>query len=212
MRNSIFHQKSALVLFLFWAAGVSCALAESIQLYRYVQTQPEMNWAFDVQEELSVCTITFLDSGFTLEKSDDHTTITTPGTTAWTKAGEPKLPVFVALMEIGEGVHYSIEVITGDEKLEKVGYLEPVPAVGTVSTGDNEYEIVEEKKADAAIYAKDTFWPETLYSIDEAKGAGRRYLRIGMNTFQYNPATQLLRHYPNMQLVVRFTPAGQGES
>lgn len=189
-----------------------CALAGDVPYYRYVQTQPEMSWAFSVLENTTECTLSFIEPVYALENTNGGMAVIPSGTTAWTKAGEPKLPVFVALFEVGENIAYSIEVITGEELVKDVGYLEPVPLVTTVSIDDGVYSAIEETKADPTIYSMTSFWPEAYYSTDEAKGAGRRYLRIGMNPFQYNPSTQQLRHYPTMRFVVTFKPTGQGET
>jgi len=205
MRFKILQRISAMGFFLIWAEGLTCSYAGSAGLYRYIQSQPAMNWAFSIQEESSSCMISILQPEFELQKKDEGTMMTLPGVSAWTKPGEPRLPVFVALFELEVGAGYSVKVEPGEPRDFDAGYLEPEPTVRSVSTDDNVYEVVTEKTADTAIYQQDVFWPTSYYTVDEAKGAGRRYLRVGIHTFRYNPISQMLRQYPDMRLVINFT-------
>lgn len=116
------------------------------------------------------------------------------------------MPVFVALFELQDGAGYSINVEPGDPLDSEIGHLEPEPTVRSISTDDNVYEVVTEKIGATSIYEQDAFWPASYYTVDEAKGAGRRYLRIGIHAFRYNPVSQILRQYPDVRLVVHFTP------
>ena len=73
------------------------------------------------------------------------------------------------------------------------------------------HRIVERRRPDAAIYSTDAFWPSAMYEINEAKGGGQRYVRIGLMPFQYHPLSQTLRYYPDLTVTVRFSEPEQPE-
>jgi len=172
--------------------------------YTYVATQPTMEWAYRVTADPTSCVLDVTAPSYGIEKNAGSVNLTLPAVSAWTRPGEPRLPVFPAVFELADGIQYQVEVEPGDAGKKQIGYLDPVPTFGNVSETDDEGRVAEYLLPDPAIYRSDAYWPEKLYSIDEAKGGGKRYLRVGLQPFQYNAWNQVLKYHSNLQVKISF--------
>jgi hypothetical protein len=183
----------------------SRAEKESPALYSFVDTTPSMRWALDLAVNPTNCIISMLAPSYTLEKKGGSVSMSLRSATAWTRSGEPRLPVFPVVLEVSDDTTYQISVETGDAGKRMIGYLDPVPTAGNVSESDDVGRVVEYLIPDSNIYRQNAYWPPQLYSVDEAKGGGKRFLRIGVQPFQYNSWSQTLRFYSNLQVRVSFS-------
>ena len=179
--------------------------------FSYVVLEPDMQWAYTIRKETKACDIRLSGPTFDVVAVDEGVRLELPGTTAWTQPGQPRLPVFPAVFQVDPAVIVSIEVVPGDFREIPVGDLLPETERVSVSDDDSSSRIVERRLPDATIYMADAFWPSAMYEINEAKGGGQRYVRIGLMPFQYHPLSQTLRYYPDLTVTVRFSEPEQPE-
>jgi hypothetical protein len=174
--------------------------------FSYVTLQPDMRWAYAIRNDDDSCHVQLTGPAFEVVTTEGGRQLTLPGTTAWTQPGQPRLPVFPAVFQLDASARFTIEVTTGEfREISLDGILLPEPHQFSVSDDDTRSRVVERHQPDAALYAADAFWPSAMYEINEAKGGGQRYLRIGLIPFQYHPLTQTLRYYPDLTVTVRFS-------
>lgn len=126
------------------------------------------------------------------------------GVSAWTEPGQPRLPVFAFVLEVNDNVMWSIDVEPGAFHDQAIGWLHPMPSLVSVSESDEVSRMTEIEQPDPAVYELDTFWPGQWHGVDEAKGGGRRFLRVALHPWHYQPRQQTLRTYSNLMVTVRF--------
>jgi len=183
---------------------VTCVVAQAAP-YAYVPLQPDMRWAYAIEGDDQSCSVTLSHPTFDVISEGTGVVMQLSGTTAWTQPGQPRLPVFPVLFQLDESVSFTIEVQPGEFYDQIVGELLPETGPFSVSENDETTRLVKRGLPDPEIYLADSYWPTTYYEVNEAKGGGRRYLRIGLTPFHYHPLTRSLRSYPELKIVVRFS-------
>ncbi len=178
----------------------------------YFITSPDMRWAYQVNEMSTGVVIKISSPGYEVVTSEQGVRLEVAGASAWTKVGEPRLPVFPAVFQLAAKAVYHVEVIPGEFREEAVTNLLPLSSFQSRSMDDSTSQMVETMVPDAAIYQADAFWPESFYTVDEAKGRGQRYLRIGIQPFKYNPVSGKLRFHPDLEIKVYVTEPGDSRS
>ncbi len=178
--------------------------------FSYIPVAPDMRWAYSVIEDPSMCRIQMSGATFDVLQTPDGVSLGLPGTTAWTKPGQPRLPVFPAVFSLGTSVTYTVEVRPGETRTSVIGNLLPESVQVSISDNDASSRVEEQWQPDASIYQTDAFWPEIFYEVDEARGGGERYLRIGVMPFRYNPVSGTLEYFPDLTVTIVFHDPDSG--
>ena len=55
---------------------------------------------------------------------------------------------------------------------------------------------------DVAVYDRNAYWPDAIVRLEEARGAGRRFLRVEIFPIQYNPVRGRLRVHRGLSVVL----------
>ena len=174
------------------------------ELYRLASATDAMAWALDIKQDGDACLISLKPTGFRLETNDHGVVVTVGGDVGWPNSGEPRLPTFPVLFQLREDVDYEILVDAGEaEELHSV-HLLPVVSRQSIAFSDTDFHVMEVVAPNTGIYEHDAFWPPSYFDAMEARGMGRRYLRVSLHPFQYNPLSQILRSYPGFKITVNF--------
>lgn len=192
-----------------WGAG---AESDEAATYRFLRSIPEgVDW-LSVVSQPTACVVRVCIPQPAISTNGGELLVDLPTETAFTNPGEPRLPILVALLELGEGIEAVVTTETGSPVALQAGYVSPVKSAGLVSLDDSRYEAREFKREDPGIYGHDAFWPQVAYTVNEAVGGGHRYLRLGMNAFRYNPVSRMLECHTNMTFRITFTQSGGASS
>lgn len=124
------------------------------------------------------------------------------------KIGYPSLPVLRKLMEIPQGANPKVKILSYDLKeynLDNLGITVPIyPCQGPLSKcGDD-----ETFKIDQNIYHTNAFVKEELVSVDVVgMMRSQRLALIIISPIEYNPVTNILRVYENLEFEIIFENA-----
>jgi len=179
--------------------------------YKVVNAEPSMRWAVDATGSDSTCSLTLSRPAYEVQSSESGVTLVLPGACAWPEAGQPRLPVFAVLLEVSDAVSYEITVDPGTPVEETIGLLLPVVTRQSVAYSDRDFQVTEVVQPNPSIYENDAFWPGDFYMSSEARGMGRRYLRIALKGFHYNPVMHVLQYYPDLKVNIQFSEPAGGE-
>ncbi|MBI4645177.1 MAG: hypothetical protein HY738_00950 [Bacteroidia bacterium] len=123
------------------------------------------------------------------------------------KTGEPLLPVFNKLIEIPRNAIVEVNVISYEAEtvnLAELGINYPViPCQPSVSKSADPSEIIFQ--INKALYSTDNFTKLTLADV-KVLGAMRGVMvgRLTICPFQYNPVSNILKIYNNLQVEIKF--------
>jgi hypothetical protein len=169
-------------------------------------TQPDMRWAYAVIEEPGLCRIQVTLPGYRVDPVGSEVEISVGGPSGWTRPGEPRLPVLPVVFEVAEGLAVNIDVDEGEPTVQPVGRLRPTGRMESIPVDGLSDQVVTVAEPSPAIYGQSAWWPSSLVEQREAKGQGRRFVRLGVTPFRYHPEEGNLAFYSNLTVSVSFTP------
>lgn len=172
-----------------------------------VKTQLVINSKSDTKISLS-STIGNISSSMIQHENNDYVILETATYTKSEKIGYPSLPVLRKLMEIPQGANPKVEILSYDIKefqLGELGITNPIyPCQGPLSKCADE-EIFQ---IDNNIYETNGFVKEEMVRF-EVVGTMRSQ-RLGLvviSPFEYNPVTNVLRVFENINFEIVFENA-----
>jgi hypothetical protein len=190
------------IIISFLATGLSVWSADG-PLYRLIDTQPSMAWALSVRPESDGFTVQLNLPAPDLVTGEAGVEVRPGGPSAWPDPGQPQLPVFPVLIELADGLTYELAAEPGGVEEIPVGPIRAVTRYQAAGSVDQLYDVQELTERDPAIYTTDAFWPDAWVETREAKGMGRRYLRIAVMPYRYHALQGLLHHAPALSVRVR---------
>jgi hypothetical protein len=125
--------------------------------------------------------------------------------------GAPRLPMWGQLVELPDGVEWSLTyTTTGEQVIPLSAALAAVPVAGGDLNGpygafaeDVPDTVPTVDRPDPAIYGQDAFYPASLVQAGpEGVRRGQRLLPVRVFPFQYNPVRGELRYYPQIEVVI----------
>jgi len=137
------------------------------------------------------------------------TKIEMPGYTAGNDIGKPQFPVLRNLIEVPYGSNVVVNIRNAQVKtynLNSLGYTAKIiPQQAPVSKADTEKRPLEINQQE---YAKNQFLSLPLCSVDDLGiMRGIRIARLNISPVQYNPVTNTLKIYTNIEAEIRFENA-----
>ncbi|HMO04306.1 MAG TPA: C25 family peptidase propeptide domain-containing protein [Kiritimatiellia bacterium] len=174
--------------------------------YAYLATQPDMRWAYTLEQAPESCTIRVTLPGYRVEQVGSEAEIAIGGPSGWTRPGEPRLPVLPVVFDVAEGVDLTVTVQEGEPTLQAVGNVRPATRLESVPVDGLTEQVVTVARPSPNIYGNASWWPAALVDQREAKGQGRRFVRFGITPFRYHPVEGNLAFYSNLTVSVTFTP------
>ena len=150
-------------------------------------------------KQVSLVNIT--DNGYTGDIVQGGTDISLPA-----NEGEPNLPSFSRFVAIPNGATAHIEM--GYRSMTTVNNVDVLPAAPLKFDTDDSPNTYEK---DMSIYGKNAFFPEQPVSVSEPFSLrGVQTVAVTVTPYQYNPITNELRIYDDLQFGVSFD-GGNGE-
>lgn len=124
------------------------------------------------------------------------------------KIGYPSLPVLRKLMEIPQGANPKVKILSYELKeynLDNLGITVPIyPCQGPLSKCADD----ETFKIDQNIYLTNAFVKEDLVSVDVVgMMRSQRLALINISPIEYNPVTNIIRVYENLEFEIIFENA-----
>lgn len=114
-------------------------------------------------------------------------------------AGLPNLPVESRMIAIPQGAKAQINVVRAEKQTFKNVNIAPALRL---QAEDEEPEMNYEK--DMKVYAKNAFYPENPFSVNESYIRGVDAINVSITPFQYNPVTKELVVYTDIELSVEY--------
>ncbi|MBR6847183.1 MAG: T9SS type A sorting domain-containing protein [Bacteroidales bacterium] len=115
-------------------------------------------------------------------------------------AGLPNLPVESRLIAIPQGAKAQINVVRAEKQTFQNVNIAPALRL---QAEDEEPEMNYEK--DMKVYAKNAFYPENPFSVNESYIRGVDAINVSITPFQYNPVTKELVVYTDIELSVEYS-------
>ena len=194
-------------------AGIcaACAMTVSAAALEWRDVSPSMGWAYDFHHAGRGVLIDVHDLDVRIGEHESGVVIEPTGPVAWPDFGEPRLPMIVLLFTVSADEAYEVSWSASSFEDQPVPLLAPVltPIVETMD--DETSRTGMQPLRDEAVYTRDAFWPESIAQLEEARGAGIRYLRVQISPFQYNAVTGLLRSHRGLRVVLRRVEHESGE-
>jgi len=172
---------------------------------------PEAPPVLDLTESINGLDMSFQLPGFFSSQMDiqgvPHTTISAEGMTPILKTGAPDLPKFYRSIIIPDDREMSLQVEV--VSYEDISLKNLVPSKGNLTRDIDPATVPFIKGSE---YALDSFYPATIASLGKAYVMrDKRGAVVQIHPFQYNPQTETLRVYTELQLtVIPAGPATQG--
>jgi len=190
-----------LISLAWWGCAVFGVVVSEAAL-QWRDAAPSMSWAYARKETDQAVIITVRDFKFDFTESENGALIAVAGPVAWPAYGKPSLPIIILLFEVPADENY--EVSWNETAIEErpVATLAPVVTPGIHSVSDGVYRTIMTSLRDDIVYEKSAYWPETIVRHDEARGAGRRFMRVEIFPFQYHPVLGLLRMHRGLKVVL----------
>lgn len=189
------------MLFLWTAAAHADSAPAS-----YLATQPDMRWAYHIEEASLRQVVRVTLPGYEVVRVGSEAEVVLSGPSGWTRPGEPRLPVLPVVFEVADGLAVSIDVDEGEPTVQPVGLLRPTGQMESIPVDGLSDQVVTAAEPSPAIYGESAWWPSSLVEQREAKGQGRRFVRLGVTPFRYHPEEGNLAFYSNLTVSVSFTP------
>lgn len=131
------------------------------------------------------------------------------GYTPSTTVGAPKLPVMRKMIEVPVSANPVVEIINytvNEYDLAQFGITDPIiPAQAPQSKS---LDFVEELAYNKALYATDAFYSQELVTVDVlGTMRGTQLGRINVAPVSYNPVTNKIRVYENLEFAIHFEGA-----
>lgn len=129
-------------------------------------------------------------------------------------SGNPDLPVINRLIEIPHNTDVEIKVIDYDEqiiKLSETGFKKLIiPAQPSHSKSQDLKDIPFEKNRE--VYGKDEFYKRELVKFEDKGYLRDKHLGyMEISPFMYNPVSNVLKVFNNIQLEITFVPSAKTE-
>lgn len=169
-------------------------------------TQPDMRWAYAVEQGTAWCVVKVTLPGYEVVTVGAEAEVAVAGPSGWTRPGEPRLPVLPVVFEVAEDLVVTIDVEEGEPVLQPVGRLRPAGRMESIPVDGLTEQVVTVAKPSPEIYGNPAWWPTSLVDQREAKGQGRRFVRLGVTPFRYHPVDGTLAFYSNLTVSLSFTP------
>ena len=121
--------------------------------------------------------------------------------------GKPKLPMVTSILDVPHRAIIDVEVLRADYEetaLQTIGVEKRImPALASVEKvpGERARFVLNEKT-----YSTDAFYPDKIFAIEEYEGfaRGHRLATVKFFPVHYNPVTERIRCYTNIQVKVNF--------
>lgn len=166
---------------------------------------PSMGWAYDRQETDESVIITVRDFKLKIRESENGALILVDGPVAWPAYGKPRLPVVVIVFEVPATENYAISWSETSNTELPVPTLASVPTPVVHSVSDGVHRTAMDSLRDGVVYGTGAYWPERIVRQEEARGAGRRFMRVEISPFQYQPLIGLVRLHQGLKVVLTKT-------
>ncbi len=115
-------------------------------------------------------------------------------------AGLPNLPVESRLIAIPQGAKAQINVVRAEKQTFQNVNIAPALRL---QAEDEKPEMNYEK--DMKVYARNAFYPENPFSVNESYIRGVDAINVSITPFQYNPVTKELVVYTDIELSVEYS-------
>ncbi len=117
-------------------------------------------------------------------------------------AGAPDLPAVATGFKGHPRVRLAIRFLRSEfEDVPDVDVI-PVPLARAGEFDQPYARPVRTYSRSPDVYAADTWWPETLVSLQEAMGGTQKYVRVECRPFQYNAARKTLRFHRQIEFML----------
>ncbi|KPK67281.1 hypothetical protein AMJ87_13590, partial [candidate division WOR_3 bacterium SM23_60] len=122
--------------------------------------------------------------------------------------GKPKLPMVTSVLDVPHRATIQVEVLNADYEVIDLPAMDVdkriMPALASVPKvpgGIAQFVI------DAATYSTDAYYPDRIFDIEEYEGfaRGHRLATLKLFPIHYNPVTNKIKFYSNIQVRVNFT-------
>ena len=174
-------------------------------LVDYIPTQPDMRWAYHIEAGSTWQVVRVTLPGYQVVPAGSEAEVVLSGPSGWTRPGEPRLPVLPVVFEVADGMVVTIDVDEGDPVVQSVGRLRPRDRMESIPVDGLTDQEVTVAEPSPEIYGQSAWWPDKLVDQREAKGRGRRFIRLGVIPFRYHPEEGNLAFYSNLTVLVTFT-------
>ena len=165
------------------------------------------NWGTNgynlVSSKISEVDIIYSINNFSVIESNINSetlnNISLPGVFLFNDAGMPDLPGDGRMIAVPVGSKPIMKIVRYETELIKNVKMAPAPIIPL----DTDAEMIYEK--DAKIYSTDKFYPENPIQISEIKKIrGVDFIMLGITPFQYNPVTEELLVYRDIEVNISF--------
>ena len=185
-------------------AGIcaACAVAVSAAALEWRDASPSMSWAYALHENERGVLIDVHDLDVGIAEGEHGAVIEPAGPVAWPAFGKPRLPMIVLLFTVSADATYEVTWSASSFDEQPAPLLAPVLTPMVESIDNETSRTGMEPLRDEAVYTRDAYWPESIVQKTEARGGGRRYLRVEIFPFQYNAAKGLLRTHRGLRVAL----------